>query len=103
MSGDRALQSGSALIQQPAGDTDVVAQAPEPVPDVCFIPDVCKALRVSRRTVERLLRFDAFPIEEIGKLDHRHRWSGAKVRAFRESGQSLHGRQSRPRLLRSHR
>ena len=54
------------------------------IPDVCFIPDVCRALRVSRRTVERLLRHGAFPIPEMPALDKKHRWSGARVRQFRD-------------------
>lgn len=89
MSRNRALQSGSALVQQSAGDTDIVAQASQPIPDVCFIPDICRALKVSRRTVERLLRFDAFPIPRMGALDRRHRWSGARVREFRDAGHQL--------------
>lgn len=60
-----------------------------PVPAVCFIEDVCRVLRISRRTLERLRRHRVFPIEEMGGLDKRPRWSGAKVTAFIEGQQEL--------------
>lgn len=54
-----------------------------PIPDVCFIDDVARALRVSRSTIERLRRFNAFPIPTIPALDNkRPRWSGKNVREF---------------------
>jgi hypothetical protein len=57
---------------------------PLDVPPVCFVEDVCRLLRISRRTLQRLRRAGAFPIEELGGLDKRPRWSGAKVTAFIE-------------------
>lgn len=92
MSGHRPLQSSAPESQEPQRGAHVA----EPIPDVCFIPDVCRALKVSRRTVERLLRFDAFPIPTLPALDRRHRWSGLAVRRWRDAE---HGRQSGPRLL----
>lgn len=56
------------------------------LPAVCFIDDVCTALRLSRRTAERLLRHGAFPIPELPRLDRKHRWSGAAVQQFLEAG-----------------
>lgn len=55
-----------------------------PIPDVCFLDDVAAALRVSRRTIEKLRRHGAFPIRELPSLDKRPRWSGADVRAYLE-------------------
>lgn len=56
----------------------------EAIPAVCFLEDVCRLLRVSRRTVERLRRHRAFPIPELPALDKRPRWSGAAVQRFLE-------------------
>lgn len=52
------------------------------IPAVCFISDVAKALRMSRRSIERLRRHKAFPIRELVTLDSRPRWSGDDVRKF---------------------
>lgn len=51
---------------------------------VLFLEDVCRVLRVSRRTVERLRRHGAFPIAELPALDKRPRWSGAEVQRYLE-------------------
>lgn len=99
MSADRALQSSPPLPQESDRHADSLGQ----VPDVCFIEDVCRALKISRSTVERLRRHGAFPIPEMLALDARPRWSGTKVRAFREREQVRHGRQSRPQLIRGQR
>jgi len=88
----RDLQASTTESEQPQSTLHVS----DPVPDVCFIPDVCKALGISRRTVARLLRHGAFPLPELPALDRRHRWSGARVRQFRESAQQRsHGRSLR--------
>ncbi len=60
------------------------------LPLVCFVEDVCDALRLSRRSFERLLRHGAFPVPELPRMDRRHRWSGAAVQAFIESGGVRH-------------
>lgn len=75
----------------------------EPLPQVCFVEDVCQALRLSRRTFERLLRHGAFPVPELPRLDRRHRWSGAAITAFIETGanQLVTGRLSHRRTLRA--
>lgn len=57
------------------------------IPSVCFIEDLCRVLRMSRRQVHRLRRHRAFPISELPALDRRPRWSGDAVRRFIE-GQS---------------
>jgi hypothetical protein len=64
---------------------------PLDVPTVCFIDDVCRLLRMSRRQLHRLRRHGAFPIREIPALDRRPRWSGEAVRRFLE-GQGQLGR-----------
>jgi predicted DNA-binding transcriptional regulator AlpA len=71
-----------------------------PLPPVCFVEDVCEALRMSRRTFEKLLRHGAFPIPEIlPRLDRRHRFSGSAVQAFIDCNTDQHGQQvNRPRV-----
>lgn len=59
------------------------------LPLVCFVEDVCEALRISRRTLERLRRHRAFPIAELPALDKRPRWSGAAVERFIAEGESV--------------
>jgi hypothetical protein len=54
------------------------------IPAVCFIRDVCRALRMSRTTLKRLRRHGAFPIPELPALDKHPRWSGAEVQKFLE-------------------
>jgi hypothetical protein len=56
------------------------------IPDVCFVEDVARALRVSARQIRRLRRHGCFPIREIPSIDNRPRWSGAAVRRFIETG-----------------
>lgn len=57
-------------------------------PEVFFIEDVARALRTSRRTIERLRRYRCFPIPEIASIDKRPRWSADAVRDFIRSGQA---------------
>lgn len=57
---------------------------------VLFLEDVCRELRVSRSTVERLRRHRAFPIPEMPSLDKRPRWSSDAVEAFKAE-QREHG------------
>ena len=52
------------------------------IPAVCFLDDLSRVLRVSRRTLERLRRHNALPIRELPALDKRPRWSGADVQKF---------------------
>lgn len=52
------------------------------IPAVCFIDDVARILRTSRRTIEKLRRHRCFPIPELKSLDKRPRWSGAAVQRF---------------------
>lgn len=57
---------------------------------VYFIEDLCRELRVARRTVERLRADGQFPIPEIlPRLDDRPRWSTAKVDAYVEGQREL--------------
>lgn len=52
------------------------------IPDVCFIDDLAKALRTSRRSIERRLAVNTFPIRPLPSIDSRRRWSGDDVRRF---------------------
>lgn len=56
------------------------------IPVVCFLDDVARVLRTSRRTIEKARRARTFPIPEIKGIDKRPRWSGAAVRKFIETG-----------------
>lgn len=61
--------------------------ADDDIPTVCFIDDVARILRSSRRTINRLRRARAFPIPELPSIDKRARWSGEAVRRFLASDQ----------------
>lgn len=61
--------------------------APQTPDAVLFLEDVCRVLKVSRRTVERLRRHGAFPVPELPALDKRPRFSRAAVEAYLEQGQ----------------
>lgn len=52
------------------------------IPAVCFLDDVARILRTSRRTIEKLRRARMFPIPELPSIDKRPRWSGEDVRRF---------------------
>ena len=52
------------------------------IPAVCFIDDVARILRTSRRTIEKLRRHGCFPIRELASVDKRPRWSGVAVQRF---------------------
>jgi hypothetical protein len=52
------------------------------LPDVLFVTDLAKVLRMSRATIDRLRRFRAFPIQELPSLDKRPRWSREAVERY---------------------
>lgn len=52
------------------------------IPTVCFLNDLARILRTSRRTLERMRRYGSLPIDELPALDKRPRWSGEAVRRF---------------------
>jgi predicted DNA-binding transcriptional regulator AlpA len=54
-------------------------------PDVLFLEDVARMLRVSRSTIERRRREGTFPIPELLSLDRRPRWSRQAVEHFLRS------------------
>lgn len=56
---------------------------------VYFIEDICRELRVSRSTVERLRARKRFPIPELPSLDNRPRWSAEAVQKFLEGQREL--------------
>lgn len=59
------------------------------IPAVCFLEDLSRVLRVSRRTLERLRRHHALPIRELPSLDKRPRWSGVDVQKFLDGQPAL--------------
>jgi hypothetical protein len=52
------------------------------IPAVCFIDDLARVLRTSRRTLQKLRRARALPIPELSSIDKRPRWSGEAVRRY---------------------
>jgi hypothetical protein len=65
------------------------------IPIVCFIDDLARILRTSRRTLEQLRRADALPIREVVGIDKRPRWyredilkylAGERERRLRRAG-----------------
>jgi hypothetical protein len=65
---------------------------PNEIPTVCFLDDVARILRMSRRKVEQLRRARTFPIQELPTLDSRPRWSGDAVRRFLATQQPIRRR-----------
>lgn len=53
--------------------------------DVLFIADLARLLRVSRDTIDRRLKSNAFPIEPLRRIDSRHRWSRTAVERYLHS------------------
>lgn len=66
---------------------------------VYFAEDVCARLGMSRTTLKRLRRAEAFPIPELPPLDRRPRWSIEEVEAFIASKRRVHGRTVRLRSV----
>jgi hypothetical protein len=56
---------------------------------VYLLEDLCRVLRISRSTLNRLRRSGAFPIQELPSLDKHPRWSGAEVTRFLEGERQL--------------
>lgn len=54
------------------------------IPDVCFVEDVCRELRLSRRTFHRLRALKLLPLTELQRLDRRLRFAGESVAALKE-------------------
>jgi hypothetical protein len=54
------------------------------LPPVCFIDDVARAIKTSRRTIERRRKHGAFPIPELPGVDKRPRWSREDVQRYLE-------------------
>lgn len=61
----------------------------EEIPLVCFLDDVARILRTSRRTIEKLRRTNRFPIRELDSIDKRPRWARADVLRYLTSGQRV--------------
>jgi hypothetical protein len=61
---------------------------------VYFIEDLCRELRCSRRTIERLRAVGTFPIPEMVALDSRPRWSSDAVEQFKKRQSQLKVRRS---------
>ena len=83
----RSLQTLSADRDDAQGGAQIVDRGlerddAERIPAVCFITDLARILRMSRRSIERLRRHGAFPIAELPALDARPRWSGDAVQRW---------------------
>jgi hypothetical protein len=63
-----------------AGLTDGLLSAL--TPEVFFIEDVARVLRLSRSTIERRRRAGNFPIPELPSIDERPRWSRKTVERY---------------------
>lgn len=57
-------------------------EAAAEVPDVLFIADLGRLLRLSTRTIERRLRLGIGLPPEMRRLGHAHRWRKADVLAW---------------------
>jgi predicted DNA-binding transcriptional regulator AlpA len=68
-----------------SSSTTVASDQGERRPEVLFLDDVAKMLRVSRSTIERRRRAGTFPIQELASLDRRPRWSRRAVEHFLSS------------------
>lgn len=62
------------------------------LPLVLFIDDVAKLLGTSRRTIERLRQYRAFPIPELGTVDRKPRWSRDAVLRYLAGQETAGGR-----------
>lgn len=73
----------SALVSPPVrnvGDGDVHLTG-DAIPSTCFIKDLCRILRVSRRTFERHHR--GWGLIEMDRLDGQRRFTGESVERLR--------------------
>lgn len=77
----RQLQTAAARLEDTLGGAEVRDGLSE-IPNVCFLTDVCRILRISLSTAKRLRRHGAFPIAELPALDKRPRWSGDAVKRW---------------------
>lgn len=57
------------------------------IPAVCYLDDLVRILRMSRRSIGRLRRCDVFPIRELSGFGGRPRWAGAEVQRFLDGQQ----------------
>ena len=93
----RLLQTPPPDLHAPERPRELADEAIQ-IPAVCFLEDVCRILRVARRTAEKLRRHRAFPIPELPSLDRRPRFAGADVRAFLERRHTQTVTQTRRRV-----
>jgi hypothetical protein len=75
---NRALQSTAPPAQEPVSDTHV----PQALPEVLFVADLARVLRMSRRAIDRARKFRTFPIPQLPALGGRPRWSRVAVERF---------------------
>lgn len=73
-----------------------MSAVPQVTSAVYFAEDICERLQISRSTLKRLRRVNAFPIPELPSFDKRPRWAIADVEAFIATKRKIvtHGRQS---------
>jgi hypothetical protein len=76
---ERALETPPAPAEQPLG----TAHGADALPEVLFIDDLARVLRMSRRSIERMRRHRTFPIPTLDALGKgRPRWSRVVVERF---------------------
>jgi excisionase family DNA binding protein len=69
----------------PSGDSQLARRVEASVDErgpVLTIDELAKELKISRRTIEKRLRAGTWPINEIERLDKKHRWSRSAVDEF---------------------
>ena len=64
----------------------------EPVPAVCLVKDVCRHLRMSRATFDRLMSRNALAVAEMPRLGGMRRFTGQSVQALKRSQFAQGGR-----------
>ena len=68
----------------------VVTPAPAPLPDILFVTDLAKLLRMSVRTVYEIRARHGNLPPELPRLDKRPRWARQAVEAWLQQTQASH-------------
>jgi hypothetical protein len=79
------MKGGAQVVEREVVPTPELTRLPEALADdvrrkpIVFIAELAMLLETSERTILRQLRAGTFFIQETPKVDHRHRWSRARV------------------------
>lgn len=87
---DRGDPDGAPRVS--AHDHAVVGEA---IPQVCLIEDVCRHLRLSRRTFQRLMSAHELPLVELMPLGRVRRFQGKSVEAIQNGRHAVALRRAR--------